>query len=217
MLLSHVHVGISDFNRAFQFYSGVMERLGFVLKVSHPEKSWAAWMEEGVPRPLFLIGLPFDEQATNPGNGPMVAFFAPTRAAVDQCYAWATENGGTDEGPPGLRPHYHPQYYGAYFRDPDGNKICVCCHHPASGDALNREDDTLVTRPAMVRRRGRNGPTDESAIHSERTLGGRSPRVRLGSTVRVALVCSAPGGENHRRDRYASVLHLLGATLFNAE
>jgi catechol 2,3-dioxygenase-like lactoylglutathione lyase family enzyme len=132
MLLSHVHVGISNFDRAFKFYSGVMASLGFVLELSRPEKSWASWMEEGVPRPLFLIGHPFNGAAPNPGNGQMVAFLAPTRDVVDQCYAWATANGGIDEGGPGLRPHYHPYYYGAYFRDPDGNKICVCCHSPAS-------------------------------------------------------------------------------------
>ena len=135
MLLSHVHVGVSDFDRAFAFYSGVMETLGFVLKFSRPERSWAGWMEQGVARPLFLIGRSFNGEAANPGNGQMVALLAPHRAAVDQAYAWAMENGGTDEGSPGLRPHYHPDYYGAYFRDPDGNKICVCCHDPVAEDA----------------------------------------------------------------------------------
>ena len=61
----------------------------------------------------------------------MVALLAPTRTAVDACYAKALAGGGRDEGPPGLRPQYHPNYYGAYFRDPDGNKICVVCHEPA--------------------------------------------------------------------------------------
>jgi catechol 2,3-dioxygenase-like lactoylglutathione lyase family enzyme len=135
MLLSHVHVGVSDFDCALEFYSGVMERLGFVLKFSSPEKFWAGWMEAGVARPLFLIGRPFNGEAATPGNGQMVALLAPDRNAVDRCYAWATENGGTDEGAPALRSHYHPDYYGAYFRDPDGNKICVCCHSPVSEGA----------------------------------------------------------------------------------
>jgi predicted lactoylglutathione lyase len=60
----------------------------------------------------------------------MVAFLAKTRAAVDQAFALALENGGTSEGPPALRPQYHADYYGAYFRDPDGNKLCVVCHTP---------------------------------------------------------------------------------------
>ncbi|OXH86721.1 glyoxalase, partial [Burkholderia multivorans] len=54
-----------------------------------------------------------------------------TRAHVDRCHALALQHGGTCEGPPGLRPHYHRDYYGAYFRDPDGNKLCVVCHRPA--------------------------------------------------------------------------------------
>ena len=132
MLLSHVHVGVSDFDLAFAFYSGVMDRLGFVLKFSEREKSWAGWMEPGVARPLFLIGRPFNGEAAHPGNGQMVALLAPNRSGVDQCHAWATGNGGVDKGAPALRPHYHPDYYGAYFRDPDGNKICVCCHSPDS-------------------------------------------------------------------------------------
>ena len=134
-MLSHVHVGVSDFGRALAFYSGIMERLGFVLKFSSPEKSWAGWMEAGVARPLFLIGLPFDGEAASPGNGQMVALLAPNRAAVDQCHDWAISNGGTDEGAPGLRTQYHPNYYGAYFRDHDGNKLCVCCHSPLAEGA----------------------------------------------------------------------------------
>jgi catechol 2,3-dioxygenase-like lactoylglutathione lyase family enzyme len=61
----------------------------------------------------------------------MTALLAPSRAAVEAAHAAALANGGRCEGAPGLRPHYHPNYYGAYFRDPDGNKIGVCCHDPA--------------------------------------------------------------------------------------
>lgn len=129
MLLSHVHVGVSDFDRGFTFYAGLMDELGFVLKFCRPETSWAAWMEDGVARPLFLIGLPFDGNSAHPGNGQMVALLARTRSIVDKAYHWAIENGAADDGAPDLRPHYHPDYYGAYFRDADGNKICICCHN----------------------------------------------------------------------------------------
>ena len=81
------------------------------------------------PRPLFLIGSPYDGQSHASGNGQMVAFSAPTRIVVDSVYAIALANGGTSEGEPGLRPEYHEHYYGAYFRDPDGNKLCVVCHN----------------------------------------------------------------------------------------
>ena len=61
-----------------------------------------------------------------------VAFDAATRAAVDAFHQAALAAGGSDEGPPGLREHFHPDYYGAYVRDPDGNKICVVCHRAAA-------------------------------------------------------------------------------------
>ncbi len=65
----------------------------------------------------------------------MVAFLAETRDVVDQAFAVAIANGAVSEGQPGLRPEYHPNYYGAYFRDPEGNKLCVACHVPAPSDA----------------------------------------------------------------------------------
>jgi hypothetical protein len=61
----------------------------------------------------------------------MTALLAPTRASVNACHAAALIHGGICEGAPGLRPHYHPNYYGAYFRDPEGNKLGVSCHDPA--------------------------------------------------------------------------------------
>jgi catechol 2,3-dioxygenase-like lactoylglutathione lyase family enzyme len=109
-----------------------MDELGFTLKFSEPEKSWAGWMQASVPRPLVLIGHPYNGARAAPGNGQMLALLAPDRAAVDRCYAKAIGNGAQSEGEPGLRPHYHADYYGAYFRDPDGNKLCICCHDPAT-------------------------------------------------------------------------------------
>jgi predicted lactoylglutathione lyase len=77
---------------------------------------------------LFLIGRPYNQQLHQPGNGQMVAFLAHSREQVNQVHALALASGGTCEGKPGLRPEYHANYYGAYFRDPDGNKLCVACH-----------------------------------------------------------------------------------------
>jgi catechol 2,3-dioxygenase-like lactoylglutathione lyase family enzyme len=135
-MLSHVHVGIADFAPSFGFYSAVLGALDLEVKAYRPEQSWAAWGAPGTERPLFFIGLPFDRKPAASGNGHMPAFLAPTRDAVDRCHAAAVANGGRCDGPPGLRPHYHPHYYGAYFRDPDGIKICVCCHSaPEPGGA----------------------------------------------------------------------------------
>jgi len=79
---------------------------------------------------LFVIGKPFDEQPHDAGNGQMVALFAGNRVLVDNAYKTALAHGGTSNGLPGLRPQYHENYYGAYFRDPDENKLCVACHLP---------------------------------------------------------------------------------------
>ena len=142
-MLSHVHIGVNDFGRAFAFYSIIMEQLGFPLKFSDPEKPWAGWKPAAAERPLFLIGRPNDGGSAVAGNGQMVALLAQDRASVDACYAAAIAGCGRCDGPPGLRPQYHADYYGAYFRDLDGNKICVCCHDPVSLDAISRQDNKL--------------------------------------------------------------------------
>ena len=129
-MISHICVGISDFKRALDFYAPLMASLGHVLKFSDSEKSWAGRKPKDAERPLFLIGAPYNGDAAAPGNGQMIALLAPDRKTVDACHAAAIAHGGTCEGAPGLRPQYHPSYYGAYFRDPDGNKLCVCCHQP---------------------------------------------------------------------------------------
>jgi catechol 2,3-dioxygenase-like lactoylglutathione lyase family enzyme len=132
-MLSHVCIGITDFDRAFRFYSTLMDALGLQLKFCEPEAPWAGWVARDAARPLFLIGKPFNGLAASPGNGQMIALLAASREVVDQAHALALSAGATCEGPPGLRPQYHENYYGAYFRDPDGNKLCVCCHDPAPG------------------------------------------------------------------------------------
>lgn len=127
-MISHVCIGVRDFDRAFAFYSEVMSALGHELKFQELDRPWAGWMAKDQPRPLFIIGTPYDGNAAQSGNGQMVALLAHDRASVDRVYAATLANGGTCEGAPGLRPEYHPDYYGAYFRDLDGNKIGVCCH-----------------------------------------------------------------------------------------
>jgi catechol 2,3-dioxygenase-like lactoylglutathione lyase family enzyme len=127
-MLSHITVGVADAERARAFYRPLMEALGLALKFS--ESHWAGWCSPNHDRPLFIITRPFDAQAAAAGNGSMVALLARSISLVDQCHVLALQHGGRDEGRPGLRPEYHPNYYGAYFRDLDGNKLCVCCHEP---------------------------------------------------------------------------------------
>ncbi|MBC3345156.1 VOC family protein [Pseudomonas sp. SWRI196] len=136
-MISHVFLGIADYDRALVFYSKIMAGLGLTLKFSDASKGWAGWISEGSPRPIFVIGKPFDGNPSAPGNGQMVALLAPSREVVARSHATALALGGTCEGAPGLRPHYHPDYYGAYFRDLDGNKLCVCCHDATARSAAD--------------------------------------------------------------------------------
>lgn len=131
-MFSHVFVGVTDFDRALAFYAPLMEVLGIQPRFCERERPWAGWQSAPDPRPLFLIGKPHNQEPHLPGNGQMVAFLATSRAIVDRAYATALANGGTSEGAPGLRPEYHDNYYGAYVRDPDGNKLCVACHRAQS-------------------------------------------------------------------------------------
>lgn len=125
----HIVVGVSDFSRAMAFYKPVLDSLGIAFRFQEDEHLWAGWQSKPEPRPLFLIGCPFNHQPHHPGNGQTIAFMASSRQKVDQVHAIALENGGMCYGKPDPSPEYHPNYYGAYFRDPDGNKLCVACHH----------------------------------------------------------------------------------------
>jgi lactoylglutathione lyase len=129
-MFSHVFIGVADFERALVFYGPLMATLGLEARFCDRTRPWAGWQAPGEARPLLLIGAPYDGQPHAPGNGQMTALLAPSRTAVDAAYATALAHGGRDEGAPGLRPHYHAHYYGAYLRDPDGNKLCVVCHDP---------------------------------------------------------------------------------------
>ncbi|MDP3859649.1 MAG: VOC family protein [Stagnimonas sp.] len=133
-MFSHVFVGISDFQKSLGFYVPVMAALGIKQRFCETERPWAAWEATPGGRPLFVIGRPFNRLIPHPGNGNMVAFLAESHAQVQRVYEVALASGGTCEGRPGPRPEYHAHYYGAYFRDPDGNKLAVACHTPKKLD-----------------------------------------------------------------------------------
>jgi catechol 2,3-dioxygenase-like lactoylglutathione lyase family enzyme len=129
-MLSHITVGIADLGRALAFYEKVLAPLKYVLKFHEPDPGWAAWKLPDQDRPLFIITTPVDENPPTVGNGSMTAFLAADHQTVYAVHAAAMALGGKDEGAPGIRPDYHADYYGAYFRDLDGNKLCVVCHDP---------------------------------------------------------------------------------------
>lgn len=129
-MISHIFIGVSDFEKALDFYRALMACLGFEERFCEPARPWAGWHSAGGERPLLLIGKPLNQAPHVPGNGQMFALNAKDRAVVDSAYQMALSKGGLCEGAPGLRIEYHQNYYGAYFRDPDGNKLCVVCHIP---------------------------------------------------------------------------------------
>lgn len=127
-MFSHIYIGISDFAPACAFYDALAEALGLQRVSYHPDQGWAGWRGADALRPMLFIGKPFNGEPAVAGNGAMAALLAADRVTVDRCHALAIRHGGTDEGAPGLRAHYHANHYAAYFRDPDGNKLCVVCH-----------------------------------------------------------------------------------------
>ena len=125
-MIDHIGLQVRDLARATRFYLAALAPLGLgiVMEVSAEETGGHAAVGFGAEgKPFFWIG------AGAPASGPLhVAFAAKTRAAIDAFYAAALQAGGTDNGPPGLRPHYHVNYYATFVRDPDGNNIEAVCH-----------------------------------------------------------------------------------------
>ena len=132
-MLSYVYFGTNDLDRAIRFYDAIFAPLAMPRCVTGDD-AWdriaAGWglYEDGGMRELgFWIGKPFDQQPATAGNGSMVAFSARSWNAVDNFHAAALANGGSCDGAPGLRLHYSPDFYAAYVRDPDGNKLAAVC------------------------------------------------------------------------------------------
>ena len=123
-MFSHITLGTNDLDRARDFYAPVMATLGLTAPFAMP----GALVFGTIDGPKLFVVAPFDGQPATVGNGSHAAIVAPSRAAVDRFHATALGHGGRDEGQPGLRPHYHPHYYAAYVRDPDGNKLQAVCH-----------------------------------------------------------------------------------------
>jgi catechol 2,3-dioxygenase-like lactoylglutathione lyase family enzyme len=126
-MIDHISLSVSDFALARAFYSAALAPLGSSYLVTIPPEhtDGVAVGGFGAERPQFWIS---EGAAERP---PVhIAFTAGTRAQVDAFYSAALAAGGTDNGAPGPRPHYHADYYGAFVRDPDGNNIEAVCHTP---------------------------------------------------------------------------------------
>lgn len=118
--------GTNDLALATAFYDAIAGLLG--AERAFERSSLVAY--KGAEGGMFIIGTPFEGKASA-GNGSQVAFQAPSRAVVDAVHAKALEMGGTCEGKPGIRGDDPDGFYGAYFRDLDGNKLAVFRFGPA--------------------------------------------------------------------------------------
>lgn len=127
-IVDHIGLGVADLRRALRFYEPALAPLGISVVMRVTKEESGGYEGAGLGRdgkPSFWLSA---EGRTSP---PLhVAFVADDRDAVDAFYRAALAAGGADNGPPGIRAHYHPNYYGAFVRDPDGHNIEAVCHKP---------------------------------------------------------------------------------------
>jgi catechol 2,3-dioxygenase-like lactoylglutathione lyase family enzyme len=132
-MLSYVYLGTNDLERAIQFYDPTMAALGLKrCNTGDPEwdrvsAGWGTYEDAGARELALWVGYPFNQQPATIGNGAMVAFRAHSWKEVDDFHAAALAHGGSSDGAPGLRLNYAPDFYAAYVRDPDGNKLAAVC------------------------------------------------------------------------------------------
>lgn len=132
-MIGYVTLGTNDIGKACAYYDALFGSIGAGRLMEFGEEfggftMWGtAWDKTGV-----AVTRPFNKESATAGNGNMTALVFDTRAKVDAFYAKALELGGSDEGPPGVRGDEGPRaFYGAYFRDPEGNKFCAFRIGPA--------------------------------------------------------------------------------------
>lgn len=128
-MLDHVGFAVTDLEKARNFYQKALSPLGIMLiyDITAEQTDGEAYLGFGEDqKPYFWVGT-----GDRFGGRLHVAFLADNRAVVDKFYREAIAAGGKDNGAPGLRPHYHKNYYGAFVLDPDGNNIEAVCHRPA--------------------------------------------------------------------------------------
>jgi catechol 2,3-dioxygenase-like lactoylglutathione lyase family enzyme len=154
-MLHHVSVGVRDVGRAAQFYDAALGALGYKRVVEYLPYA----LGYGTTGPVFWVGLPHDQQAPTVGNGTHIGFSARTKDAVHKFYDAALANGGSDNGPPGPREMYGPQYYGAFVIDLDGNRLEATLHQetaPAKAAAA-KSKRKAKTAKSSTRKASRKG------------------------------------------------------------
>ena len=142
-MIAYVTVGADDMERAETFYSAFLPALGYRLEKYHGDLSYTLpnQYDQSTPLPDFYVKSPFDGQPASAGNGAMVAFEAESQRQVRDLHAAAINAGGTDEGMPGFRSAYSPDFYVAYLRDPQGNKIALFTNDLSDPNRMDGEDE----------------------------------------------------------------------------
>ncbi len=126
MAFTHVTVGTNDLEKSTAFYDAALAPLGLKNLGGIPDRATLYGDEKWE----FIVTKPANGEPATHANGGTIGFAAPNRTAVDAFHAAALANGGTCDGPPGPRA-FDPNAYGAYARDPFGNKLCAYCFTPA--------------------------------------------------------------------------------------
>jgi catechol 2,3-dioxygenase-like lactoylglutathione lyase family enzyme len=121
-MIDHLRLGVRSLAASRAFYETALAPLGFAVVLELGDRIAFGRSR----RPVFFLA---EVEPTQ--TGVHIAFQAEDRAHVDAFHAAALQAGGTDNGPPGPRPRYHPHYYGAFVLDPDGNNAEAVCHAPA--------------------------------------------------------------------------------------
>lgn len=130
-MIDHLGIPVADYRRSRAFYERALAPLGYVVIMEVTREMTGTYEGCGFGpvggRPKFWVGEGSEARCS---GGMHIAFEAASRAQVDVFHAAALAAGATDNGAPGLRPHYHPDYYGAFAIDPDGHNIEAVCHSP---------------------------------------------------------------------------------------
>ncbi|MDE2427248.1 MAG: VOC family protein [Burkholderiales bacterium] len=131
-MIDHSGITASDYTKSKAFYTQALGAIGYQLLMEFPAEVTGGTDVAGfgeAPKPDFWLAR---ATADKPAHQQSIhfAFRVNSRAQVDAFYRSAIAAGGRDNGAPGLRPHYHPDYYGAFVLDPDGHNIEAVCHHP---------------------------------------------------------------------------------------
>ncbi len=125
-MLGYLTIGHNGLDAATAFYDAALTPLGYVQTFKDAASGWAGYStKDKGASPDVMLAKPHDGGAATFGNGAMLAFKAPDRATVDAVHAACLSSGGKDDGAPGVRGSFDPPFYGAYLRDPSGNKICA--------------------------------------------------------------------------------------------